>query len=467
MSFPKPAARPCLLLLLLFGQACSVHKAGGKKGTVRLITLAPAHFHAALLQKYKYSRIDTTVHVFAPDGPELQSHLRLIDRYNSRADDPTNWNEKVYAGPDFLEKMLKERPGNVVVIAGNNRDKTGYIKRSIDAGLNVLADKPMVISPDSFNTLEEAFANARKNGVLLYDIMTERYEITNRLLKELSRLPGVFGQLKKGTPEDPAVQVESVHYFYKEVSGAPLIRPAWYFDVRQQGEGITDVTTHLVDLIQWECFPGQVLDYKKDIQMLSARHWPTVLTPSQFTLVTNEKSYPDYLLKDVQDSLLNVYANGEMDYSIKGVHVRVSVAWKYRAPEGTGDTYHSMLHGTKADLIIRQGREESYKPVLYVLPPDGAGENKALEQALGRGLRSLRKQYPGVDYKKSGAGWQLVIPESYNIGHEQHFALVVKKYMEYLQKGRMPDWEISGMLSKYYTLMQALKMAEARQTAQP
>ncbi len=467
MSFSKPAARPCLLLLLLFGQACSVNKAGGKKGTVSLIVLAPGHFHAALLQKYKYSRIDPTVYVFAPGGPELQSHLRLIDRYNSRPDDPTDWKEKVYAGPDFLEKMLQEKPGNVVVIAGNNRDKTDYIKRSVDAGLNVLADKPMVITPDGFDTIQEAFAKAGKNRVLLYDIMTERYEITNCLLKELTRLHSVFGELKKGSPEDPAVTVESVHYFYKEVSGAPLVRPAWYFDVRQQGEGLTDVTTHLVDLVQWECFPGQVLDYKKDIQMLSARHWPTVLTPAQFTLVTNEKSYPDYLRKDVRDSLLNVYANGEMDYTIKDVHVRVSVAWKYKAPEGTGDTYYSVLHGTKADLFIRQGREESYKPVLYVKPPGGAREDQGLEQALAKGLRALRKQYPGIDYKKSDAGWQLVIPESYNIGHEQHFALVVKKYMEYLQKGRMPDWEVSAMLAKYYTLMQALKLAEERQTTQP
>ena len=48
---------------------------------------------------------------------------------------------------------------------------------------------------------------------------------------------------------------ESVHHFYKIVSGSPVIRPAWFFDTSQQGEGIVDVTTHLVDLIQWGCFP--------------------------------------------------------------------------------------------------------------------------------------------------------------------------------------------------------------------
>ena len=48
----------------------------------------------------------------------------------------------------------------------------------------------------------------------------------------------------------------SVHHFSKIVAGAPLKRPQWFFDVRQQGEGIVDVTTHLVDLVQWEAFPG-------------------------------------------------------------------------------------------------------------------------------------------------------------------------------------------------------------------
>jgi len=50
------------------------------------------------------------------------------------------------------------------------------------------------------------------------------------------------------------VVIESVHHFFKEVSGKPLIRPAWFFDVRQQGEALPDVGTHLVDLVQWMCF---------------------------------------------------------------------------------------------------------------------------------------------------------------------------------------------------------------------
>ena len=222
---------------------------------VRLITLDPGHFHAGLVQKFMYPQVSPVVHVYAPAGPDLQEHLKRIEGFNTRADQPTHWEEKVYTGPDFLERMLREKAGNVVVLAGNNAHKTEYINRSVSAGFNVLADKPMAITPADFDLLRKAFTRAAANKVLLYDIMTERYEITSILQRELARMPELFGTLEKGTPEQPAVVMESVHHFFKEVAGKPLIRPAWFYDVRQQGEAIPDVGTHLVDCVQWDLLP--------------------------------------------------------------------------------------------------------------------------------------------------------------------------------------------------------------------
>jgi predicted dehydrogenase len=76
-------------------------------------------------------------------------------------------------------------------------------------------------------------------------------------------LPAIFGELQKGTPENPAVVEESVHHYFKYISGEALVRPTWFFDVNQQGEGMVDVTTHLVDLVQWSAFPNVTLDYGK------------------------------------------------------------------------------------------------------------------------------------------------------------------------------------------------------------
>jgi len=345
-----------------------------------------------------------------------------------------------------------------VVLAGNNQKKTDYIKQSIDAGLNVLADKPMVINKEAFEVLKQAFETAADKKLLLYDIMTERYEISTMLQRELSLIPEIFGTLEKGTPDNPAVTKESIHHFYKFVSGNPLKRPAWFMDVSQEGEGIVDVTTHLVDLIQWECFPDQVLDYKKDIQLTSAIRSATDMTLSQFNAITKLNGFPDYLKKDVsQDSILKVYSNGEINYALKGVHAKVSVKWVYKAPEGTGDTHYSIMRGTKANLIIKQGAEQKYKPALYV---ELAGKaDPAYEAVLMEKFKQVQAKFPGVELKKLAKGWEVSIPEKYKEGHEAHFARVTEKFLEYLKNGSMPEWEVPNMIAKYYTTTAALELA--------
>ena len=300
---------PILLLAALLA-GCTAKEDNKQAFAVHLITVDPGHFHAALVQKTMYPEVDSVVQIYAPEGDDLQQHMDRISAYNHRADNPTNWKEKIFIGAHFFDEMITQKKGNVVVLAGNNGKKTSYIKRSVDAGLNVLADKPMVIDRAGFETLKSAFESAKKNKVLLYDIMTERYEITTILQRELSMLPEVFGKLEQGTTENPAVTKESVHYFYKYVSGKVLVRPPWFMDVAQQGEGIVDVTTHLVDLVQWECFPEKAID-TTGIKMLAAKRWPTDMTLSQFKTITGVNTFPDYLKKDVvQDSVLKVFSNG-------------------------------------------------------------------------------------------------------------------------------------------------------------
>ncbi len=427
----------------------------GAKGEVKLMNLDPGHFHAALVQKSMYDMIDPTVHVFAPEGSDVQDYMNLINGYNTRNENPTSWNQEVYTGPDYLEKMLSEKPGNLMVTAGNNRKKTEYILKTIQAGVNVLADKPMVITSEAFPDLEKAFSEAEKNGVLLYDIMTERHETTTIIQRELSKIPSVFGELTVGSAEAPAITKESVHHFFKFVSGNPIKRPGWFFDTEQQGEGIVDVNTHLVDLIQWEAFPEVVLS-KSDVEIISARRWPTVLTLEQFTRVTQLESFPDYLRKDMVDGKLNVYANGEIIYKLKGKVAKASVIWNYEAPEGTGDTHFSIMRGSNADLIIRQGDAEGYKPTLYV-ESDSDGFEAALQAAIDGTINS---QYPGVSIEKlSDTQWKVNIPEEYKVGHEAHFAQVTEKYLQYLKDGALPAWEIPNMITKYYTTTQGLEKA--------
>ncbi len=426
---------------------------------MKLAILDPGHFHAALVQKTMIPGVDATVHVYAPPGPDLDDYLRKIEGYNARAQDPTSWRVVTHAGPDFLERFEADRAGDVAVIAGNNRRKTEYLTRSVAAGFHTLADKPMVIDAAGFDALERAFAVARDKGVLLYDIMTERFEIATMLQKAFAVLAPVFGELQQGSVDHPAVTKESVHHFSKLVSGVPIRRPAWYFDTAQQGEGLVDITTHLVDLVQWECFPGRVLDWHTDIAIEGARHWPTEITPAQFTQVTQLDATPDFLRPYVRaDGRLHVYANGEIDYTIRGVHAKVSVRWDFEAPAGAGDTHFSVMRGTRADLVIRQGPAEGYRPALSI-EPAAATDLEAFTKALQQALSQVQARYPGIGLKPCDRGWEVTVPAALHDGHEAHFGQVTGQFLRYVTAGALPDWEVPNMLAKYHTTTRALAIA--------
>lgn len=427
------------------------------KDVVTLMTLDPGHFHAALVQKTMYPGVDSTIYVFAPKGPEVDDFLNKIESYNSRTESPTHWQVETSYGEDYLEQMISQRPGNVMIVAGKNSQKIDYILAAVKAGINVYADKPLVINPEGFQKLEEAFRVAEENGVLIYDIMTERFEVTTDMQRLLSAVPGVFGEIMEGSKEEPAISKESVHHFFKYVSGEPLVRPAWFFDVNEEGEGIVDVTTHLVDLVQWELFPDQVID-RSDIEMISAKRWSTDLSLEEFNKVTGLDSFPDYLKKDIVEDKLKVYCNGEMVYKIKGKYAKVSVIWNYEAPEGTGDTHYSVMRGTKSDLIIRQGEEEDFKPTLYIKFKEKGDFESEIKTALEGDIVSI---YPGATSEKiNDSLWKINIPEKYKIGHEAHFAQVTQNYLRYLKQGELPEWEVPNMLTKYYTIIEGYKMAK-------
>lgn len=423
-----------------------------------LMTLDPGHFHSALVQKNMYPDVDSTAYVFAPEGDDVQMHLAKIEQYNNRDENPTNWNEVVYTGPDFAEKMFADKPGNIMVVAGNNRKKTNYILRAVQDSIHVYADKPMVVNGDNYETLKEAFNTAEKNGVLIFDIMTERFEITTILQRRLSQFSTIFGEVAESSPDNPAITKESIHHFSKIVSGKPLIRPAWFFDVEQQGAGIVDVSTHLVDLIMWSLYPKANLK-PADAQIAKARQWATDLSPDQFKKVTGLDEFPDYLKKDVvNDSILRVYSNGETIFKLRKHYGKSSVIWNYEAPPGSKDTHFSIFRGTKSDLVIRQDSSTNYQPTLFV-EPHGEFDQKQWEMTLKAALSIVHKEWPNVDFHFTNNRFMIDIPDKYKVGHEAHFTQVTKKYLDYLKNGAVPQWEKDFMLTKYYITTKAYEQS--------
>ncbi len=436
----------------------------GKADEVKLIVLAPGHFHASLLQKNTIPQVNDSVYVYtSSDNAGLKQYLSAVESFNNRAENPTEWKEIVYTGNDFLDQMVSGKKGNVVILAGNNKEKTEYMFRAVNAGLNVLSDKPMAINRDDFVLLEKAYSTAQTQNVYLYDMMTERYDMLNIIEKELVRNKDFFGELQTGTLENPAVYMESVHHFYKEVSGAPLVRPAWYYDVEQQGEGIADVTTHLIDLVFWMFFPDQAIDYRQDIGNISATHWPTDITPAQFAKSTQQTDFPDYLQKYIRNSTLKVYANGTVHFDVKNHHVALKVIWNYQAPEGSGDTFMSVVKGTKAILKTVQDKERQFVKQLYVQKTDSIDEKEFTEN-LQQAVEKLKVDYPFISVSPTSVDdeYRINIPVEKRAGHESHFKYVAESFFGFLANRNMPEWEVSNTLAKYYITTKAVEVAKER-----
>ena len=429
-------------------------------GPARLMIVDPGHFHATLLQKEMNPALDPRVSVYAPLGPELVDYMNRIALFNGRREHPTKWKLDVHTSDDPMREMLRDKPGNVAVFSGRNRDKMDHILAALSAGLNVLADKPWIIASSQMPKLEQALEIADRKGLAAYDIMTERYEVTSQLQRVLVNSPEVFGELETGIAAVPAIQAKSIHHVKKVVAGVPLHRPAWFFDLAEYGEALADVGTHVVDLVQWTAFPDQAIDYRKDIRVFGGRHWPLAVSKAQFQEVTGEPDFPPALAQHVRNGSLEFVCNDVVNYAIRGVHVTMGILWNWEAPAGAGDIYETAYRGTLARVELRQGKAEKYVPEVYVVAAH-RDQPAAVYAALRKKVSELQSRWPGLAVEETENGARLAIPEKYRVGHEEHFAQVASRFFEYLKAPKsMPAWERPNMLAKYYVTTKGVEISQ-------
>lgn len=426
---------------------------------IRLMVLDPGHFHAALVQKEMYPELSRRVFVYAPLSGDVLDYLNRIAAFNLRQRNPTNWEIELHASPDFLDQMLGQHPGSAVILAGRNRPKMDRVKTSVEAGFHVLADKSWVITSADLSKLSDVLDEAEKRKLIAYDIMTERYEITSILQRELVNDDAVFGTLLPGSESQPGISASSVHHLMKVVAGIPIRRPSWFFDIEEYGEGLADVGTHVVDLVQWTAFSKRALDYRTDAQILTAKHWPTIISKAQFERVTGEPEFPHELAPHVKGGKLEYLCNNSVHYTVQGHHVQLSISWNWEASEGAGDSYEAAFRGSKARIELRQGKEQRYLPELYVIPNSGS-EHQTVFADLRRRLEALNTTYPGLDTEQWAGEAHLLIPERYRVGHEAHFAEVTRRFFGYVNAPRaLPSWEKSNMLMKYFITTRGVEAA--------
>src|SRR5262245_63790314 len=112
-----------------------------------LLFLDPGHFHAALTLRVPQARAADEIFVYARDGAELRDFLALVERFNRRSPDPTRWRPVVATSDEPLGRLVDERRGDVVILAGHKGGKARTIRRLHEAGFDVLRDEPWLREP--------------------------------------------------------------------------------------------------------------------------------------------------------------------------------------------------------------------------------------------------------------------------------------------------------------------------------
>lgn len=427
---------------------------------IRFMVVAPGHFHAALPFLRPIAGVHQRVHTYAPLDRDTLTFLTTIANF----DESTHWQIDLRAGENYRGRFLQEQPGNTVIFAGRNRDKLDLIQASVRENLQILADKPWIIEPSQFPALEQLFREAELREVILWDMMTERWEVATQLQRELMQDPDIFGQLLAGLPESPSVVLESVHHLKKTVAGRPLLRPAWWFDVNVAGDAIADVGTHLADLAMWLSFPEQPIDFRQDIRVYDASIWPTFLSREQFSVITGLDDYPPELDPYRAGDQLLYSGNGSVSWMLKGAHVRLMVQWDYESASGSGDTFESTVQGSLARIENRTvARAHQHSEQELSIIPNQAAHYSRIFSAVKHLCEDLQQRFPGIDARDEGSRITLEIPAPLRTSHESHFGSVVTEFQRYFQHPRLlPYWERSNLLAKYALTTQAVAMARAR-----
>jgi predicted dehydrogenase len=427
---------------------------------LRLMTIAPGHFHAALVQRDMLPGVHPKAFVYAPLDADTARHIARVAGYNTRPTNPTAWQLDVRTGPDYFARFLREQPGSVAVFAGRNKAKADQVLAAVGACVNVLVDKPWVIEADDFSKIEQAYREADLREVIVSDLMTQRHDPITILQRELMRDAEVFGLPLIGTAEQPSLTLECTHYLFKSIDGQPVFRPDWWYDVRESGEGLADVGTHLADLAMWLLFPDQPIDYRRDVLVHDATRWPTVLDSEQYQVLTGRTSFHPALVEHwVRGSVFQYFGNGTTFFTLRGVNVRLTVQWEFATTADGPEPQSVVARGTRSTVSVVPG--VGNEPELTVVPAPGAFEPVA--DAVRRQCDEWQTDLPGVTVTEGDNCLTVTIPPAGRRSHADHFTAALREFVRYVQFPRsLPAWERPNLLAKYFLTTKAVEIARKK-----
>jgi predicted dehydrogenase len=145
--------------------------------------------------------------------------------------------EGVFTGhPDALERILSEIRADRMIITSPDFTHAELIVRALDAGVDVVVEKPLTINPESTRQITEAVMRTGRQVVVTHNY---RYSPRNSALKEVIKNGSI------GTPLSVTFEwvLDTAH-------GADYFR-RWHRDKANSGGLLIHKASHHFDLVNW------------------------------------------------------------------------------------------------------------------------------------------------------------------------------------------------------------------------
>jgi predicted dehydrogenase len=142
----------------------------------------------------------------------------------------------ITGSPDAMERVISETQADRVVITSPDYTHAELIVRALDAGADVVVEKPLTINPESTRQIAEAVKRTGRQVVVTHNY---RYSPRNSALKEL---------IKNGSIGKPLSV--SFEWVLDTAHGADYFR-RWHRDKSNSGGLLIHKASHHFDLVNW------------------------------------------------------------------------------------------------------------------------------------------------------------------------------------------------------------------------
>ena len=161
---------------------------------------------------------------------------RLALHRSRLAESGTVVEDTATGGPDDLERVIAQTGADRVIITSPDYTHADFIVRGLEAGVDVVVEKPITIDPESARAVADAVARTGRQVVVTHNY---RYSPRNSALKEVIK-NGDIGRPLSVTFEWVLDTAHGADYFRR-----------WHRDKANSGGLLIHKASHHFDLINW------------------------------------------------------------------------------------------------------------------------------------------------------------------------------------------------------------------------